>query len=67
MLTGGTNTRSSKGGTDGIGDALLKYRLSEHWTAQLGVRWFDMYMKGDHLDYELYNAWGPLVKFVWNF
>ena len=67
VMLGGWGMGTAKGGTDGIADVLLKYRLSENWTAQLGVRWFDMYMKGDDLDLELHNAWGPLIKFAWNF
>ena len=66
-MFGGWGMWDSKGGTDYMIDAVVKYRFSESWTAQAGVRWFDMNVEGDKLDYEVDNAYGPAFGVVWSF
>jgi hypothetical protein len=66
-MFGGWGIWDSKGGTDYMIDAVLRYRLSEAWTAQAGLRWFDMNVEGDKLDYEVDNAFGPAFGVVWSF
>ena len=62
-MLGGWGLADSKGSTDGVGDLLLKYRFARHFTAEAGIRWLDMYVKGDDIDYfQLHNIWGPLVR-----
>jgi hypothetical protein len=66
-MFGGWGIWDSKDGADYLIDVVLKYRFSESWTAQLGLRWFDMDVEGDDFDYEVSNVVGPAFGVIWSF
>jgi hypothetical protein len=68
VLLGGWGMGDAKSTTDGVGELMLKYRISKHLTAEAGVRWEDLYMKGNDYEYlQLHNLWGPRAQVTWNF
>ena len=67
ILLGGWGSGDSDHGTDGMADLLLTYRFRPSWTAQVGVRWYDMNVTGNALDFELRNVWGPIAGLIWSF
>jgi hypothetical protein len=68
VMIGGWGMGDAKSTTDGVGDLLLKYRISKHFTAEAGARWLDIYVKGKEYDWlQLHNLWGPNVRVTWNF
>ena len=68
VLLGGWNIGpDSKGSTDGMGELMLKYRMSKHFTAEVGVRWLDASFKGKEVDLQFDNLWGPMLRVMWEF
>lgn len=67
FMLGGWGLWDSDHGTDGMADLLLAYRFHPSWTLEAGVRWYDMNVVGNELDYELRNVWGPIVGVIWSF
>jgi hypothetical protein len=64
VMIGGWSMADSYGGTDGMADSVLRYHFHDNWTFDFGIRWLDMKTKGNVIDYELKNSYGPLFAFM---
>ena len=67
IMIGGWNMADSFGGTDGFGDSVLRYHFHDNWSFDFGIRWLDMKVEGDVIDYELRHSYGPLFAFMLHF
>lgn len=66
-MLGGWGMGESRKTTTGQADFLLTYRLSDHLRAEAGGRWFDFNMKGEEVDTQIHNVFGPIFRVMWEF
>jgi hypothetical protein len=67
LLLGGWGMVDAKKGTDGMADVIVGYQLREHFSFEVGMRWLDLNVKGNDMDWEMRNMWGPTVALIANF
>jgi hypothetical protein len=67
LLLGGWGMATSKNGSDGVADVALSYQFHDHFSFEFGMRWLGINVKGEDIDYQIRNAWGPTVGIISNF
>ena len=67
MVLGGWGLGDSQSGyTDGLATILVKYRLKEGLSLDVGLRWLNMHMEGGDTvsEYTIEDSWGPIFGLV---
>ncbi|MBW2714172.1 MAG: hypothetical protein JRC77_10535 [Deltaproteobacteria bacterium] len=67
-MLGGRGYWDSRGATDGNGELLVGYRMSERWQVLAGAHWLNYTLEKDNLNiYSFEDGWGPMFAFKASF